>query len=65
MITDKTIETLDAGQDAEDAGVAKVEITDNARVVLNKRYLLKDSSGDIVETPEGMLRRVAHAIAKP
>ncbi len=65
MITDKTIETLETGQDAEDTGVAKVEITENARVVLNKRYLLRDSSGEIVETPEGMLRRVAHAIAKP
>jgi ribonucleoside-diphosphate reductase alpha chain len=65
MITDKTIETLGTGQDAEDTGAAKVEITDNARVVLNKRYLLRDSSGEIVETPEGMLRRVAHAIAKP
>jgi ribonucleoside-diphosphate reductase alpha chain len=64
MITDRTIETLETGQDAEDTGSAKVEITENARVVLNKRYLRKDSSGEIVETPEGMLRRVAHAIAK-
>ena len=65
MISDKTIETLETGQDVEDPGVAKVEITENARVVLNKRYLRKDSSGEIVETPEGMLRRVAHAIAQP
>ncbi len=65
MITGKTIETLETGQDTEDTGVAKVEITENARVVLNKRYLRRDSSGEIVETPEGMLRRVAHAIAKP
>jgi ribonucleoside-diphosphate reductase alpha chain len=65
MISDKTIETLETGQDAEDTGVGKVEITENARVVLNKRYLRKDSSGEIVETPEGMLRRVAHAIAEP
>ena len=64
MISDKTIETLETGQDVEDPGVAKVEITENARVVLNKRYLRKDSSGEIVETPEGMLRRVARAIAK-
>jgi ribonucleoside-diphosphate reductase alpha chain len=65
MITDKTIETLETGQDAEDTGAAKVAITENARVVLNKRYLQRDRSGEIVETPEGMLRRVAHAIAKP
>ncbi|MCI0833615.1 MAG: adenosylcobalamin-dependent ribonucleoside-diphosphate reductase, partial [Chloroflexi bacterium] len=40
-------------------------ITDNARVVLDKRYLQKDSVGEIVETPEGMFRRVARALAAP
>ena len=40
-------------------------ITDNARVVLDKRYLQKDSEGEIVETPEGMFRRVARALAAP
>ena len=42
-----------------------VALTDNARVVLEKRYLRKDADGEIVETPEEMFRRVAHAIAKP
>jgi len=42
-----------------------VELTENARVVLNKRYLRKDREGKIIETPEGMFRRVAHAIAQP
>ena len=42
-----------------------VDLTDNARVVLEKRYLRKNDDGDIVETPEGMFRRVAHAIATP
>ncbi len=65
MITGRTIGTLETGQDAEDTGSAKVEITENARVVLNKRYLRKDGDGNIVENPEGMFRRVAHAIAQP
>ena len=40
-------------------------ITDNARVVLDKRYLQKDVAGEIIETPEGMFRRVAKALAAP
>lgn len=40
-------------------------ISDNARVVLDKRYLQKNDSGEIIETPEGMFRRVAKALAAP
>ena len=43
----------------------KVEVSDNARVVLEKRYLRKNRDGRIVETPEQMFRRVAAAIARP
>lgn len=39
-------------------------LSENARRVLEKRYLKKDSKGRVVETPEGMFRRVAHHIAK-
>ena len=40
-------------------------ITDNARVVLDKRYLQKNAVGKIVETPEGMFRRVAKTLSAP
>lgn len=40
-------------------------ISDNARVVLDKRYLQKNDDGEIIETPEGMFRRVAKALAAP
>ena len=40
-------------------------ISDNARVVLDKRYLQKNDAGDIIEDPEGMFRRVAKALATP
>ena len=43
----------------------KVDISNNAMVVLEKRYLRKDRGGRIVETPEQMFRRVAVAIATP
>jgi len=39
-------------------------LSDNARRVLERRYLRKDSKGTVVETPEQMFRRVASHIAK-
>ena len=44
---------------------ADIDLSDNARVVLEKRYLRKNDDGEIAETPAGMFRRVAHAIAAP
>ncbi|HEX77883.1 MAG TPA: vitamin B12-dependent ribonucleotide reductase [Dehalococcoidia bacterium] len=41
-----------------------MRLLDNARTVLEKRYLAKDAMGKVVETPEGMFRRVAHNIAQ-
>ena len=43
--------------------ISPVALTDNARTVLKRRYLLRDASGALAETPEGMLARVAVAIA--
>tara|TARA_Y100000588_G_scaffold49761_1_gene46844 strand:- start:6865 stop:9345 length:2481 start_codon:yes stop_codon:yes gene_type:complete len=42
-----------------------VQLTDNAKIVLQKRYLRKDTDGQVAETPDGMFRRVAKAIATP
>ncbi len=39
------------------------EITENARQVLQRRYLETDDAGTLLETPEDMLRRVAKSIA--
>lgn len=39
------------------------ELTKNAKIVLNKRYLQKDADGNIVETPTQLFKRVAHDIA--
>jgi ribonucleoside-diphosphate reductase alpha chain len=41
----------------------KLELSENAVKVLEKRYLKRDKNGDCVETPSDMFRRVADSIA--
>jgi ribonucleoside-diphosphate reductase alpha chain len=38
-------------------------LTENSLHVLSRRYLLRDEGGAVVETPEALFRRVAHAVA--
>jgi ribonucleoside-diphosphate reductase alpha chain len=38
-------------------------LSEIARTVLKKRYLIKDEQGNVAETPESMFRRVADTIA--
>ncbi len=40
------------------------ELTDNARVVLQRRYLSKDREGKVLEDPDGMFRRVARNLSQ-
>jgi ribonucleoside-diphosphate reductase alpha chain len=39
-------------------------LSDNARTVLERRYLKKDSDGNLIETPAQMFTRVSHYIAE-
>ncbi len=41
-----------------------LELSENARVVLERRYLAKDDAGQLVESPEELLRRVSNNIAE-
>ena len=43
---------------------SRVELSENARIVLERRYLAKDESGRVIETPEQLFRRVAQSIAQ-
>ena len=45
-------------------GNTPLELSDNARTVLETRYLLKDDSGNVIEAPEDLIRRVATAVAQ-
>ena len=46
------------------AAAAELELSSNARIVLQKRYQRKNETGEVVETPEEMFQRIAAAIAR-
>ena len=41
----------------------KISLSENAEVVIKKRYLKKDSNGNIIETVEELFNRVAKSVA--
>src|SRR5213596_2680678 len=45
-------------------GEVTLRISPNAVRVLKKRYLAKDETGKVIETPEGLFRRVAHNLVQ-
>jgi ribonucleoside-diphosphate reductase alpha chain len=47
------------------AGQMASKLTENARIVLEKRYLIKDDAGRLTEGPDELFHRVALAIAQP
>lgn len=65
----KTVESKKGSNTDNDENVStdiykeKIAITDTARTVLEKRYLIRDEQGQPTEQPEEMFRRVAETIA--
>jgi len=41
-----------------------VALSQNARLVLERRYLAKDDAGEPIESPEQMFARVAYSVAQ-
>jgi ribonucleoside-diphosphate reductase alpha chain len=50
--------------DAKPHNTDDIHLSPNARKVLERRYLLKDEGGRIVESPREMFQRVARAVAE-
>ena len=59
----ESVRTSDASHKAGVAVGEALALSDNARVILEQRYLRKDADNNPIETPEGLFRRVARAIA--
>ena len=49
-----------SGNGASPPGAA---LSENARIILEKRYLMKDDAGKSVEDPDGLFHRVSNAVA--
>src|SRR5713226_4678205 len=43
---------------------SELRLSENARIVLERRYLAKDDAGELSETPEQLFRRVARNLAQ-
>jgi len=56
--------TSDRGQMLNLRPRKPVALSQNARLVLERRYLAKDDAGKLSETPEEMVARVAHNVAQ-
>jgi ribonucleoside-diphosphate reductase alpha chain len=56
---------LDLTQAVKGQQASSIQLAENARTVLSKRYLRKGTDGKPLETPEEMFHRVARAIAEP
>ena len=54
----------DGSNGRQASGQDELALSENARVILEQRYLRKDADGNALENPAGLFRRVAHAVAQ-
>ena len=60
----ESVMTYDVSDKTCTAVGESLALSDNARVILEQRYLRKDADDNPIETPEGLFRRVARSIAE-
>ena len=60
----ESVRTSDVSHAAGTAAGEGLALSDNARVILEQRYLRKDADDNPIETPEGLFRRVARSITE-
>ena len=60
----ESVMTSDVSYKTGTAAGEGLALSDNARVILEQRYLRKDADDNPIETPEGLFRRVARAVAE-
>ena len=63
ILEEKHIKVKKLSLDKKSELAKQIVLGENARIVLEKRYLKKDKQGNVVETPQDMFRRVAKHIA--
>ena len=60
----RVVEALTGAGIAQALAQRTPELTENAQVVLRRRYLSKDREGNVLEDPDGMFRRVARNLSE-
>ena len=62
-ITDVVTSNLLDGNQQSDAPIDNLPLSDNARFIIEKRYLQRDKSGNPYEDADGLFHRVANAVS--
>lgn len=60
----KVKEALDEAGHMDELTSSSAVLTTNAKAVLKRRYQAKDREGNVIEEPDGMIRRVANNLAQ-
>ena len=63
IVKEKQVKTIMAGIVKKVDKESMIDLSENAKIVLEKRYLQKDKQGNVIETPNDMFMRVARHIA--